>query len=149
MVATHKYFFEFFTPDPWGFMIQFDGCICFFNLGWFNHQPDKQKRKWLKWWNDLTWNMGKVNLCRERILGNWNTQAKKDQRLTSPIFDFFLPSLDVESRVQESMRLASERPRPQRGAWCQVENSFGGVFFNTPKQDIYQLQNGNESTLSN
>ena len=29
----------YFHPDPWGFMIHFDEHI--FQMGWFNHQPEK------------------------------------------------------------------------------------------------------------
>ena len=133
--GNSQIFFGIFTPNVWGFMIQFDGCI-FFSTGFWNHQPDKQKKR--KWWYDLTWNMGKVNLCRESM----GTETHKQKKSKTYIPKMIFPFLPLMSRVRkESMRI-SERPRPHGVAWCQVENSWGS-FFQHPKQEIYQLQNGN------
>ena len=40
MVATQTFFI--FTPEPWGFMIQFDEHIS--QMGWFNHQPENNEQ---------------------------------------------------------------------------------------------------------
>ena len=104
----------------------------FFVLGW--NQPTRQaKKKEMIMISHGTWLVG---------VGNpWEPKhtSKKIKDL-HPQNDFsFLPLM---SRVRkESMRI-SERPRPHGVAWCQVENSWGS-FFQHPKQEIYQLQNGN------
>ena len=35
-------FFKFVTPNPWGFMIQFDDCAIFFQMGFWNRQDFTQ-----------------------------------------------------------------------------------------------------------
>lgn len=60
-------FLEFFTPNVWGFMIPFDGCIFFL----LNHQPDKQKSQRLLYipkliFPSFPWCRGSARRCAFR-----------------------------------------------------------------------------------